>query len=454
MIANGSAASKLWHSLHSTLLKPVINEEQLQDSQQGTSCCPGAVSEPTADPGHVNMQGHEVSEPSQLVQAALCSRCTLYHQQEPNRQKQQHAEELAAQQAAHDTALAAQQQAHHDELAAKSSLHDEARLCQDKTFTSRLEALKEEHSKLRAALRHELAAAASKEHDQLCERHDAARAEWEVMQKRRNADGKMFSYTVRGCEGPHLSGTVPRQIFEAEPDSALVQIYNGEWEYARDEQGRAMVNSNPEIWPIIIDWLSFGTVPENPSNQLIAECKYWQLCRFLAAIESSKSPEQVDKACSRASGAHVQAKEGSHHFIISKVCKDSQAGFQMTGYICNFGRLGNASDQTSTICIRFTAAARAWELVIEQHRCMIRIVEGATLVLSSCTIVFGASPQQMIQQYDGLAAEQKEDPSLVAGGDHVAVLYAEGTYKQISHPSLLEMEGAILADFTFLFWLA
>ena len=40
---------------------------------------------------------------------------------------------------------------------------------------------------------------------------------------------KLFRYTVRGCERPDLSGSIPRQIFQAEPDSALNRMNNGEW---------------------------------------------------------------------------------------------------------------------------------------------------------------------------------------------------------------------------------
>ena len=387
---------------------------------------------------------------SQPVEAVVCSKREVSHQQELTRQNQQHAEELAAltaKQSAHDKAFAAQQQAHCDELAARSNLLDEVLSSQDKAFNFRLEGLQEEHTKAQTTLHLELEAA-SNERVELCRRHQAAKREWEVMQKRRNVDGKMFSYTVRGCEGPHLSGTVPRQIFEAEPDSALAQIYNGEWEYARDEQGRAVVNSNPAIWPIIIDWLSFGTVPEKPSNQLIAECRYWQLRRFLTALEVSKTTQQGDEVCSR---PHVQAQEGSHHFCISKVCTATQAGFRITGHICDFGRLARAA-LAAAISIYFDAVGRTWHLVITRTDCKLSLVKGDSLVLSGASMHSGTFPQQTGLVGDfGPNSPGTKDMTFQAGGSFRRFALSEAMFKEMSHPRVLEADGSIQLALKYLF---
>ena len=99
-------------------------------------------------------------------------------------------------------------------------------------------------------------------------------------------DCKLFTFPVRGFEGPQLSGCVPRSIIQAEPNSAPAHTYNDKWGYATDDKSRAVINSNPAHWPMIQDWLSFGTVPKDPSGELISQCRYWQLDRLLAAIEA------------------------------------------------------------------------------------------------------------------------------------------------------------------------
>ena len=113
----------------------------------------------------------------------------------------------------------------------------------------------------------------------------------------RGHDSKMFSFSVRGCSGPQLSGCLPKEIFQAEPNSALANMYNGNWECAKDSKGRAIVNSSPINWPIIVDWLSFGTIPCNPPDGLVSECRYWQLEGLLRALDAQAKPERVFGGC-------------------------------------------------------------------------------------------------------------------------------------------------------------
>lgn len=115
--------------------------------------------------------------------------------------------------------------------------------------------------------------------------HDALIVQQEALQNRRATDGATFDYRVRGSQ---QTGSVPRHIFDREPDSALARMYNSEWEYAKDESGRANVNSNPAHWEIILDWLSFGTVPSKPSSELLSECRFWQLHQLLSRIEPTE----------------------------------------------------------------------------------------------------------------------------------------------------------------------
>lgn len=139
--------------------------------------------------------------------------------------------------------------------------------------------------------------------------HAADRAAWETMLAHRDADAKQFLYTVRGSELPGLSGSIPHQVFEAEPESALALMYNGRWEYYKDNQGRAIVNSSPAHWPLILNWLSFGTIPDHPTAETLSECSYWQLTNLLEAIENKQSELAV-------SGVFLEngKEEDSHRF--------------------------------------------------------------------------------------------------------------------------------------------
>ena len=188
--------------------------------------------------------------------------------------------------------------------------------------------------------------------------HEFEAKQWHNAMARLDSDSKLFECTVRGSSGPLLSGTVPRTIFQAEPDSALAQVYNGRWDYAKNEQGQAVVNSDPEHWPVIINWLSFGAVPSKPSDGLIAECRYWQLDRLLAAMHADPSSD----------ASITQAAASSHHFTISPVTEDDNAGFTVNGMIHHLPlRLSAAVDFANRFIIVFAAAGRIWELSISQQ---------------------------------------------------------------------------------------
>ncbi len=101
---------------------------------------------------------------------------------------------------------------------------------------------------------------------ELTEQHEAKLGEMASQMARRNVDSKQFKYIVRGRQEPAMSGSVPASIFGAEPDSLLNRAYNGDWDYARDAQDRACINSDPAHWPLILNWLSFGAVPQDPST--------------------------------------------------------------------------------------------------------------------------------------------------------------------------------------------
>lgn len=213
----------------------------------------------------------------------------------------------------------------------------------------------------------QLEAKASEERADLQAQHNRAKGEWEQMLTRRAADSKMFTYVVRGAEGAG-SGSVPRQIFDAEPSSALSKLYNGEWEYAADAQGRAMVNSNPMHWPIILDWLSFGTVPSNPTPELISECRFWQLERLLTIIAAQ--PANQDNH------SPPEAQEESHRFNVVS----SPGNIFVYGHISNCQqRLHSVFKSKKEERLEFEALDRDWCLELAPRGMYLRMLRGEPL---------------------------------------------------------------------------
>lgn len=228
------------------------------------------------------------------------------------------------------------------------------------------------------------------------EQHATGRAEWEAMLAHRDADSKQFLYTVRGCEGPILSGSIPHMVFEAEPDSVLARMYNGNWEYYKDGLGRAQVLSNPAHWPLILDWLIFGTIPTHPTPEFLSECSFWQLNRLLAAIED-KQGEVIVTGKFPVDGI----LEDSHQFVIRKVVIEDCTGFEMKGHICKFlQRLLAANSEASAFRMPFSAFGRDWEMAISQVGCFLYMLKGMPLTQNLCRFAWG--PGQDMQQRDFL----------------------------------------------------
>ena len=192
----------------------------------------------------------------------------------------------------------------------------------------------------------------------------AAVAEATQAAQKRTADGKQFTYAVRGSSEPHLRGSVPHCIFDAEPDSMLAQMYNGEWKYPCDEDGRALVNSNPAHWLQILDWLSFGSVPASPSPELIQQCRFWQLTNLLAEIDpppksvTLKDPES--EAVDHAAGSITISKPDICDIFIRFDSKDCKARFKAEGCIHQHVQHSQTSERADTIC--WSAFGHPWTL--------------------------------------------------------------------------------------------
>ena len=212
------------------------------------------------------------------------------------------------------------------------------------------------------------------------------------MKQQRQADSNQFQNIVRGIQEASMSGWVPCQIFEAEPDSLLNRLYNGDWEHARDNQGRAVINSDPGHWPLILNWLSFGAVPPSPSPAFITVCKYWQLTNLLDTIQQS--------AAAVAAAAEVQSiqeeSEGKHSFSVSSIVRGGRPGFSLAGVIHRFKRhlyaLGKSRWSPDTqIGIAFEAYGQAWNLLISDVGLCMQLCSSPSR--KSCQLEVGFGPE-------------------------------------------------------------
>lgn len=271
----------------------------------------------------------------------------------------------------------------------------------------------------------------------------AAIAEAEAMHARRRSDGEQFTYIIRGCKDALASGSIPRKTFDAEPESALAKMYNGNWEHATDDQGRAVINSNPAHWPLILDWLSFGAVPKAPSDAFIQECTYWQLDRLLAAMDLQNS-EDDPPACPR--DTYLTAVEGSHHLEIRRctvlTAFGGHVGFVAEGHIEDFAaRLAKAGNGSlgCNLQLSFSAAGRKWKLQMNQQSWHLAMVEGASIQLRwmKCNLGSAESIMEFLGPKEKLLLSSSSGPVFGAWSlDHLAAA-------QLMHPSMLKADGSI-----------
>ncbi len=256
--------------------------------------------------------------------------------------------------------------------------------------------------------------------------------EWEAALAQRDKGSEVFKFAVRGSSGPLHSGSVPQSIFQAEPDSALSRMYNGKWQYVADEEGRALVNSNPENWPIILDWLSFGTIPTNPSASLVSECKYWGLHKFLAAMTQNDVRETEV----------IETAYGSHIFSIRHVTVAGNAGFSISGKIFDFPKRFLASDdKTTPFIIPFIAAGRDWLLQFSQKQVGLIMCTGPPITVAQWKLQLGpAAYESGPRTEDSVSCDEES----VIGDEHaLGWPLKESAAELLMHPAMLSIEGSL-----------
>ena len=414
MMAQESLHSDLRHACDARLTGDEAQEAAFHANVTSAySCC----MDPACTCSRATQPGQPPCSTCQELRAELCQYRLDQHEanQDAERARAQLCQELARNAAERDGLCsrhaedrATQQQSHEDGLAALS------------------QSLGERHSEAQAALRQELESAAGIAQAGLQAQHDAAAAEWESMLARRCSDSKLFSYAIRGHEGQ--AGCVPRQIFEAEPESVLARMYNGAWEYTRDDNGRAIVNSNPAHWPVILDWLSFGAVPDIPSKALIAECRYWQLDQLLAAMETEHKLLGTDDVFFSA--------KGRHHVEISSLSDSYSAGFRIKGHICNFVERLNAP--AGEIRVLFNAFGSAWQLEVSKDGIFLGLLKGPETLCKSTRYSIGPALTTLLVNVG--AATFK------AGGHRLGNRWTEAQRLHLMHPKVLHLDGSVAIE--------
>ena len=314
-----------------------------------------------------------------------------------------------------------------------------------------LEKAKADHERAIADVCHQFSSAAAELKSQhstavaeLKSQHAEAASEWTNAIARLDSDSKQFKYTVRGSSDPLLSGSIPRSILQAEPESVLARMYAGEWEYAKDDIGRAIINSNPKHWPVILDWLSFGTVPSHPSKGLISECEFWQLDKLLAAIATA-----ADMLYSDIDTARPVAD--SHNLDIKPVIINGHAGFSVNGMIHEFPKqLSAALDSHSPISIQFAAAGRDWHLLFQQEAHQRRTGFRVDLVMDEGTSLTFAQTSWALGS-DGTVSRVSTMERPCKARKRLGWPLTASEVESLMHPRMLSVEGSLKIALTITF---
>ena len=278
------------------------------------------------------------------------------------------------------------------------------------------EACEEEHSRKRKQLED----ASTQERAKLMKVHEAAMGEAEEMTARRQQDSQQFTFTIRGHTTPELSGSIPRQVLEAEPNSVLNRTYNGEWAYATDDQGRACINSDPQHWPLIVNWLSFGSIPHQPSKAFQAECKYWQLDNLLAKFEEQQMTAVVNT--------------NQHSLRITTIKADGRDGFQVRGSIHNFVQRFSIAKCLST---EFDAFGSTWRLVIREAGAWFGLLDGPVAQQVGAQLSFGIRAHEW--QFN-----HTPDHDLRPGGLAVGNKWMVGSdLQKLQRPPFVNLKGSL-----------
>jgi hypothetical protein len=100
---------------------------------------------------------------------------------------------------------------------------------------------------------------------------------------RRRDDSDRFEY-VLACNGQ--TGSIPRRVLASDPDSLLYKMYSGEWDYACDAAGRALITCHPQRWAAVLEYLATGAAPAERNPLLLEQARHWNLMGLVGALEA------------------------------------------------------------------------------------------------------------------------------------------------------------------------
>lgn len=283
-------------------------------------------------------------------------------------------------------------------------------------------ACEKEHSKKRKQLEN----ASSQEREKLVKLHEAAMMKACEMMERRKRDSQQFTFTIRGHPTPDLSGSIPRSVFEAEPESVLNRMYNGEWAYAADDQGRACINSDPRNWPLILNWLSFGSITAQPSECFLAECKYWQLDNLLARIQEQQRT--------------IVLNTEQHFLKIVGIGADVRDGVYVKGSILRFAQRYMENESMST---QFEAFGSCWILRIDDTGVFVGLYSGPAVPEVRVDISIGARQHQW--------QSCKTFSALTGLPDSWGELFPKDKIEELQRPPYVDLLGSLTFDLQMLF---
>ena len=273
------------------------------------------------------------------------------------------------------------------------------------------------------------------------EQHDVPMAGANAPPVMRECNQRQLSFTVRGHETVELSGIVPCQIFEAEPDSILNKTYNGEWQYAKDAKGRACINSDPTHWPLILRWLSYGAMPSSPlcTSDFIAECNFWQLDNLLARIEQVHTSEEQQQPA-----VVIEADTDQQSSKVTQISKDRRIGFKMEGKIHNFIQQFASSQNVE---LQFAAYGAFWTFVVKEQGAYLSLVAGPRVQASDFSVSFGEGQGS----WELCAATGADLEFAVGTGGMGKTWLGVDNVENLQHYPYVDLHGSLLVTINMLF---
>ena len=81
-------------------------------------------------------------------------------------------------------------------------------------------------------------------------------------------------------------GSVPLSILAADQGSVLYKMFSGDWNYARESRGRALITCHPDRWAAILEHLATGAIPTGRDSLLLAQARHWNLRSLVNGLEA------------------------------------------------------------------------------------------------------------------------------------------------------------------------